>query len=103
MIPSEEHLRFILIKEIKEGFIEGKKANRDVPALNALSSKPVIEDIISAVEFVFIEQPALAKNVSLYLGHRHTAGKHKHISRHLNIGESAVSQANRRISMKTNN
>ena len=71
-----------------------------MPALNALSSKPVIEDIISAVESAFSEQPALAKNVSLYLGHRHTACMLKHIGRHFNIGESAVSQASRCISMK---
>ena len=88
------------IKEIKKRFIEGKKANRDLPTLKALSSKPVIEDIIKAVDSAFIQQPALVNNVSLYLCHRHTASKLKQIGRHFNIGESAVSQASRRISMK---
>ncbi len=88
------------VKEIKERFIEGKKASRDLPALKALCSKPAIEDIIKAVESAFIQQPALVKNVSLFLCHRHTASNLKQIGRHFNVGESAVSQASRRIRMK---
>ena len=88
------------VKEIKERFIKGKKANRDLPALKALCSKPSIEEIIKAVESAFIQQPALVNNVSLYLCHRHTGSQLKKIGRHFNIGESAVSQASRRISIK---
>jgi REP element-mobilizing transposase RayT len=88
------------VNEIKKRFIEGKKASRDLPALKALCSKPTIEDIIKEVESVFIQQPALVKNVSLYLCHRHTASSLKQIGRHFNIGESAVSQASRRIGIK---
>jgi hypothetical protein len=88
------------VKEIKARFIEGKKANRDLPALKALCSKPAIEDIIIAEESAFNQQPALVKNVSLFLCHRHTATSLKQIGRHFNIGESAVSQASRRIGMK---
>ena len=88
------------VKEIKARFIEGKKANRDLPALRALSSKPVIEDIVKAVESTFLQQPALIKNVSLFLCHRHTGSSLKRIGRHFSIGESAVSQASRRIGMK---
>ena len=90
------------VKEIKKRFIEGKKANRDLPALKALCSRPAIEDIKKAVEAEFIHQPAVVKNVSLYLCHRHTGGKLKQIGRHFNVGESAVSQASRRIRMKIN-
>jgi putative transposase len=88
------------VKEIKERFIEGKKVNRDLQALKAFSTKPVIEDIIKAVESALSQQPDLVKNVSLYLCHRHTGRKLKQIGRHFNVGESAVSQASRRISMK---
>ena len=88
------------VKEIKERFIEGKKANRDLPALKALISEPSIEEIINAVESEFFQQHVLVKNVSLYLCHRYTANKLKQIGGHFNIGESAVSQANRRISVK---
>jgi hypothetical protein len=55
---------------------------------------------IKAVESAFNQQPALVKNVSLYLCHRHTASSLKQIGRLFNIGESAVSQASRRIDMK---
>lgn len=88
------------VKEIKKRFIEGKKANRDLPALKALISEPSIEEIIKAVESEFIQQPVLVKNVSLYLCHRYTAHKLKQIGGHFNIGESAVSQGNGRISVK---
>jgi len=88
------------VKEIKNRFIEGKKANRDLPALRELSSKPAIGDITKEVESVFNQQPAQVKNVSLYLCHRHIANRLKQIGRHFNIGESAVSQASRRIDMR---
>jgi REP element-mobilizing transposase RayT len=88
------------VNEIKKRFIDGKKANRDLPAIRALSSKPAITEIIKEVESAFNRQPAQAKNVSLYLCHRHTASSLKQIGRHFNIGESAVSQASRRFGMK---
>ncbi|MGD2100533.1 MAG: transposase [Desulfobacterales bacterium] len=88
------------VSEIKKRFIEGKKTNRDLPAIRALSSKPRITEIIKEVESAFNQQPAQVKNVALYLCHRHTAGSLKQIGRHFNIGESAVSQASRRFGMK---
>jgi chromosomal replication initiation ATPase DnaA len=90
------------VKEIKKRFIEGKAVNRDLPALKALSSKPVAEDIIKAVESAFIQQPALSKNISLYLCHKYTTSRLKEIGRYFNIGESAVSQTSRRIHIKIN-
>jgi REP element-mobilizing transposase RayT len=88
------------VDEIKKRFIDGKKANRDLPAIRALSSKPTIKDIIKEVESAFNQQPAQVKNVSLYLCHRHTASGLKQIGQHFNIGESAVSQASRRFGLK---
>ena len=88
------------VNEIKKRFIDGKKANRDLPAIRALSSKPTINDVIKEVESEFNHQPAEVKNVSLYLCRRHTAISLKQIGRHFNIGESAVSQACRRFGTK---
>jgi REP element-mobilizing transposase RayT len=88
------------VDEIKKRFIDGKKANRDLPAIRALSSKPTIKGIIKEVESAFNQQPAQVKNVSLYLCHRHTASGLKQIGQHFNIGESAVSQASRRFGLK---
>jgi putative transposase len=88
------------VDEIRKRFIEGKGANRDLPAIKALYSKPAIEDIIKAVESAFNQQPARVKSVSLYLCHKHTAGSLKQIGRYFNIGESGVSQASRRIGMR---
>jgi hypothetical protein len=88
------------VEEIKARFVDGKKESRDLPALRALSSKPDMGDILKAVQSAFNHQPAIAKNVSLYLCHRHTASSLKQIGLHFNIGESAVSQASRRIGIK---
>lgn len=88
------------VKEIKARFIQGKKANRDLPALNALISKPTIEEIVKAVKTEFSRRPRMAKNVSLYLCHRYTANRLKQIGHHFSIGESAVSQSYRRINEK---
>jgi putative transposase len=88
------------VKEIKDRFIEGKKASRDLPALNSLASKPAIADIIKAVASEFTQQPAMIKNVSIYICHHYTGSRLKQIGRHFNIGESAVSHASRRMGIK---
>jgi len=88
------------VKEIKNRFIEGKKVSRDLPALNSLSSKPAIEDIIKAVASEFTQHPAMIKNIAIYICHRYSGSKLKQIGRHFNIGESAVSQASRRMGIK---
>jgi hypothetical protein len=90
------------VEEIKEKFIQGRKPNRDLPALNALLSKPTIEEIAKAVDSELGHQPALSRNVSIYFCHRFTGETLKEIGRAFNIGESAVSQASRRIGKKIN-
>jgi REP element-mobilizing transposase RayT len=85
------------VKHIKAKFIQGKKPNRDLPALNALISKPTIEDIKKAVKSHCDHQPAMKKNVALYLCHKYTTNTLKLIGHHFGIGESAVSQASRRV------
>jgi len=45
-------------------------------------------------------QPALSRNVSIYLCHKFTGQTLEEIGRVFQIGESAVSQASRRIEQK---
>jgi hypothetical protein len=90
------------VNEIKDKFIQGRTPNRDLPALNALLSKPTIEEITTAVDSELGHQPALSRNISIYFCHRFTGKTLKEIGRAFHIGESAVSQANRRIEKKIN-
>jgi REP element-mobilizing transposase RayT len=88
------------VRHIKEKFVQGRAPHRDLPALNALITKPTIEEIIKAVKSVLGHQPALSRNVSIYLCHKFTGQTLKEIGRVFQIGESAVSQASRRIEQK---
>jgi len=55
------------------------------------------------VESVFGEEPALARNVKMFLCQRYTGKKLKDIGIQFGIGESAVSQASRRVNDKIRN
>jgi hypothetical protein len=59
------------VKEIKARFIDGKKANRDLPAIRALSSKPDIENIINAVESAFIAACSCSECVTISMSQTH--------------------------------
>ena len=85
---------------IKDKYLSGKKADRDLPALKELSEKASMSDIINEVESVFEKEQQLAKNIKLYLCKRYTQEKLKDLGKHFGIGESGVSQACRRFAQK---
>ena len=91
------------IAYIKEKYLSGKKSDKDLPALKKLVEKTSIQDIFDEVELVFAKEPALGRNVKIFLSQRHTGEKLKDIGTHFGIGESGVSQASRRISDKIKN
>jgi len=88
------------IKEIKDKHLKDKKGDRNLPALRALSSRPVIEKIEKEVESVLGADHPLSKKVKLYFCHRYSGKKLKEIGTRFDIGESGVSQSSRRISLK---
>ncbi len=85
---------------IKDKYLMGKKADRDLPALKALFEKTSMPDIINEVESVFEKEQQLARNIKLYLCKRYTQEKLKDLGKHFGIGESGVSQACRRFAQK---
>ncbi len=85
---------------IKDNFLSGKKPDRDLPALKALVEKASMQDIFDEVESVFGKEPALCRNVKMFLSQRYTGEKLKDIGTHFGIGESGVSQASRRVNDK---
>jgi REP element-mobilizing transposase RayT len=85
---------------IKDRFLSGKKPDKDLPALKELVEKASMQDIFDEVESVLGKQPALARNVKMFLCQRHAGEKLRDIGTHFGIGESGVSQASRRVNDK---
>ena len=85
---------------IKDTFLSDKKPDKDLPALKELVKKESTQDIFGEVESVLGKQPALARNVKMFLCQRYTGKKLKEIGTIFGIGESGVSQASRRINDK---
>jgi REP element-mobilizing transposase RayT len=88
------------ITSIKDKFLSGKKPDKNLPALKALVEKASMQDIFDEVESVFGKEPALCRNVKMFLSQRYTGEKLKDIGTHFGIGESGVSQASRRVNDK---
>jgi len=84
------------IDDIKEKYLGEKKADRNLPALNKIMSRPSIETIQNAVRSAFAESSDI-KQVSLYLSHHYSGRRLKEIGKNFNIGESGVSQASGRM------
>ena len=95
MLGSNNFIEFI-----KEKYLSGKKEDKNVPALKELSKKTTLEEIFDETGKVFKIQPALARNVKMYLSQRYSGMCLKEIGKHFEIGESGVSQASRRIALR---
>jgi putative transposase len=88
------------IREIKERHIQKRKRSRDLPALRKFSPRLSVEKIRKEVGAVLEGDVALAEGVSVYFSHRYSGETLKEIGTHFGIGESAVSQRNRRFALK---
>ena len=84
------------VHTVQERYLADRKPDRDLPALAELS-KPSIPEILESVKAEWGEDSPLAQKVSLYLCHRYSGRTLKEIGSHFGIGESAVSQASRRL------
>lgn len=84
------------VKEITARYVDGKQADRNVPAVKKLSSRPTMDMIIQAVQNVSLTDKVSAK-ASVYLCHKFSGAKLKEIGNSFGIGESAVSQTSRRF------
>lgn len=98
LLGSAEFVTFI-----KEKFLSGQRPVKAVPALNELIDKISMQDIFNEVDAVFGNSRPMVRNVKMFLCQRHTGEKLKNIGACFGVGESAVSQAGRRVrgKMKT--
>jgi REP element-mobilizing transposase RayT len=88
------------VTEIKDKFLIDKKPDRDLPALRELSNRPGLNQIEMAVDSVLRSDKKLARQVKLYFCHRFSGRKLTNIGSRFEIGESGVTQASRRISIR---
>jgi hypothetical protein len=85
------------VEWVREKFLRQARVNRELPALRQLASRPALESIRAAVEALFTNDRAMARRVGLYLCRRHTGLTLKEIGAAYGVGESAVTQASRRV------
>jgi hypothetical protein len=92
LLGSPEFITFI-----KENFLSGREHEKAIPALKELSDKISMQDIFNEVDTVFKSNRSMGRNVKMFLCQRHTGKRLKDIGSYFGIGESAVSQASRRV------
>ncbi len=85
---------------IAETQLASKGADRTVPALRAFESRPDPEAILQAVSSVIGDNEKLARQVGMYLCHRHSGKKLKEIGALFGVGETAIAEARRLLSRK---
>ena len=88
------------VAEIRDRFLKHKAPDRDLPGVRALLKKPSVEQIEKAVDLVLSSEAKLARQVKLNLCHRYSGLKLREIGLQFGVGQSAITQASRRIKLK---
>ena len=86
------------VEHIKQRYLRGRDADRNLPALTELT-RASINEISDEVKRVFAGDSRLSKKAAIYLCHRYSGRTLKEIGAHYEIGESAVSQTSRRFNI----
>jgi hypothetical protein len=89
------------VREISDRYLGEKKADRSVPAVKGLATRPSMDDIINKIKTLLGESDELTRSVSLYFCQKHSGAKLKEIGERFGISDAAVSQASRRLVLKT--
>ena len=95
LLGSPEFVNFV-----KENFLPDRKPDNAVPALNEFIDKISMQDIFNEVDAAFGNNCSIGRNVKMFLCQRHTGERLKDIGACFGVGESAVSQASRRLKNK---
>ncbi|HWR58492.1 MAG TPA: hypothetical protein VN328_06360, partial [Thermodesulfovibrionales bacterium] len=85
------------VEEIKEKYLEGKRTDRNVPALSALRRGPTCGEIWKVTEQALGDDHSLARKAALYISHRYSGRSLKEIGTEHGLSESGVSQASGRF------
>ncbi len=95
LLGSESFVDLIKVK-----YVYGKKPDKEIPALKELADRPSVEQISALVDTVSWKDGGLSRGIIMYLCRQYSGARLKEIGAFFGIGESAVSQASRRIEEK---
>ena len=90
------------VDEIRDRFLRGKPADRELPPLRETITRPGLDDIEEVVTATLQQDKKLARQVNLYLCLRYSGKKLREIGERFGVSESGVTQASRRIRTKMN-
>jgi REP element-mobilizing transposase RayT len=85
------------IEFIKDKYLNRKKRDRNLPALNELMKSPDIAETYKKVKAICNRDASLTKKITLYLFHKYSDKPLKEIGAYFGIGESAVSESSRQF------
>ena len=85
------------IELIKDKYLDPKKRDRNLPAMNKLLTSPDIAETYKEVAMKFDNEASLSKKVTLYLFHKYSTKSLKEMGLFFGIGESAVFDASKQF------
>jgi hypothetical protein len=85
------------VRATQERHLNSRKADRDLPSLRELTSRPSLNDIVVAVKNVFPDNERLTTKVCIHLCHRYSGAKLKDIGALFRLTESGVTSASKRF------
>jgi len=88
------------IEEITEVHVKTKEADKNIPALRQLTSRPSPEEIVNAVKNILVENEKLARQASIHICHKYSGVGLREIGSLFDVGETAIVEASRRFSVK---
>jgi putative transposase len=88
------------VGEVSARHLRAKRADRSVPALRELVSRPSMEEIIMKVKAELGEAEELLKNLNIYCCHKYSGATLKEIGERFGTSDAAVSQTSRRLLLK---
>ena len=88
------------IEEITDVHVKTKEADKNIPALRQLTSRPSPEEIINAVKTIIEENKKLARQVSIHICHKYSGVRLREIGGLFDVRETAIAEASRRFSLK---
>lgn len=88
------------IKEITERYLEKKGKDRNIPAVRALNTGRVIDNILEVVKNAQFADESIRKKAGIYLCHHHSGAKLKDIGSYFEMKDAAVSQASKRFAQQ---
>jgi len=107
--PLEERLHSVIlgsqafVDKVKSVHLKYRGPDRELPDLNERSRPIDMRKIEEAVDQIVLGDEKLTRQIKLYFCHRYTGLKLKEIGKRYGITESGITQASRRVRMKSEN